>query len=80
LINFGIVPFAFVNPSDYDTLSAGDALVIENLRDAIAGSGRATVKNLTNNTTFDVETTLSERQKRLLLAGGLLAAVAQGEV
>jgi aconitate hydratase len=80
LINFGIIPFAFVNPDDYDTLSAGDELVIENLRDAIQGNGRATVKNLTNNTTFDVETTLSERQQRLLLAGGLLAAVAQGEV
>lgn len=79
LINFGIVPFAFVDPADYDRVSQGDALVIEGLRTAIAGDGRATVRNLSNNSTFDVTTTLSERQKRLLLAGGLLAAVAQGQ-
>lgn len=80
LINFGIVPFAFCNAADYDTISAGDELVIENLRMAIEGDGHATVKNLTTNTTFDVVTELSDRQKRLLLAGGLLAAVAQGAV
>ena len=54
-------------------------MVIEGLRAAIEGDGRATVKNLTNNNTFDVMTELSDRQKNLLLAGGLLAAVAQGK-
>ncbi len=80
LINFGIVPFAFVNPADYDGIAQGDELVIEGLRAAIEGDGKATVKNLTNNTQFDVMTELSDRQKHLLLAGGLLAAVAQGNV
>lgn len=79
LINFGIVPFVFANPADYDSLSQGDELRIEGLREAILGSGKATVKNLSNNTAFDVTTDLSDRQKRLLLAGGLLAAVAQGQ-
>jgi aconitate hydratase len=79
LINFGIVPFVFANPEDYDRVAQGDELVIEGLRAAIEGDGRATVKNLTNNNTFDVTTELSERQKTLLLAGGLLAAVAQGQ-
>ncbi|MBQ9693196.1 MAG: aconitate hydratase [Kiritimatiellae bacterium] len=80
LINFGIVPFVFVNPDDYNRVSQGDELVIEALQSAIEGDGRATVKNLSNNNTFDVMTELSERQKTLLLAGGLLAAVAQGKV
>ena len=80
LINFGIVPFVFVNPEDYDRVAQGDELVIEALQSAIEGNGRATVKNLTNNNTFDVTTELSDRQKTLLLAGGLLAAVAQGKV
>ena len=79
LINFGIVPFTFANPADYDAVSQGDTLAIEGLRAAIEGDGTATVKNLTNNTTFTVTTTLSDRQKHLLLAGGLLAAVARGE-
>jgi aconitate hydratase len=73
------VPFVFANPEDYDRVAQGDELVIEGLRAAIEGDGRATVKNLTNNNTFDVTTELSERQKTLLLAGGLLAAVAQGQ-
>ena len=79
LINFGIVPFVFVDPADYDRVSQGAPLRIEGLRAAIAGDGRATVTDLSNNTTFDVVTALSDRQKRLLLAGGLLAAVAQGQ-
>ena len=79
LINFGIVPFVFVNPADYDCVAQGDELLIEGLREAVRGEGCATVKNLSNNNTFDVKTELSERQKRLLLAGGLLAAVAQGQ-
>ncbi len=79
LINFGIVPFTFINPEDYETLAQGDELVIEGLRAAIEGNGHVTVKNLTKNTQFDVTTDLSERQKHLLLAGGLLAAVAQGQ-
>ncbi len=79
LINFGIVPFVFDNPADYDYITRGDTLVIEGLHEALLGEGRATVKNLSNNSTFDVTTELSDRQKRLLLAGGLLAAVAQGQ-
>ncbi len=79
LINFGIVPFEFVRPEDYACVAQGDRLRIDALRSVIAGNGRATVTNLSNNTTFDVKTDLSERQKRLLLAGGLLAAVAQGQ-
>ena len=78
LINFGIVPFVFADPADYDRVSQGDALVIEGLRQAVE-TGRATVRDLTNNNTFDVTTELSDRQKRLILAGGLLAAVAQGQ-
>ena len=79
LINFGIVPFEFVNPADYDSVAQGDELVIEGFRAAIEGDGTVTVRNLTRNNTFDATTRLSDRQKCLLLAGGLLAAVAQGK-
>ncbi|MEG1551972.1 MAG: aconitate hydratase [Kiritimatiellia bacterium] len=79
LINFGIVPFVFADPSSYDQIRQGDTLLIDGLRPSIEGDGRATVRNLTQNTIFDVKTELSDRQKRLLLAGGLLAAVAQGQ-
>ena len=80
LINFGIVPFVFDDPAAYDGIAAGDALEIDDLRGAIAGDGRATVRNVTRATTFTVTAILSERQKTLLLNGGLLAAVARGLV
>lgn len=78
LINFGIVPFVFDDPAAYDGITAGDALEIADFRSAIAGAGRATVRNVTRGTTFTVTATLSDRQKTLVLNGGLLAAVAQG--
>ncbi|MCL2103844.1 MAG: aconitate hydratase [Kiritimatiellaeota bacterium] len=77
LVNFGIVPFTFDNPEDYDGISQGDALLIRDLHKVIAGNGRATVYNKTTDTTFDVSVKLSERQKFILLNGGLLAAVAK---
>lgn len=78
LINFGIVPFGFENEADYDSLEAGDRLAIDNLRDIIAGNGQAEVRNTTKGTHFSVRVVLSERQKGLLLAGGLLPSVARG--
>jgi len=79
LINFGIVPFLFADPKDYDAVALGDKLVIGNLRKIIADDGTASVKNETQQRTFKVVVALTDRQKRLLLAGGLLAAVARGE-
>ena len=79
LINFGIVPLTFVNVADYDAIAAGDRLVIGNLRAAVAGDGKAVLRNETQKKEIPVVTTLTARQKRLLLAGGLLPAVARGE-
>ena len=79
LINFGIVPFTFANAADYEAIAAGDRLVIENLRAAVSGDGQAILKNQTQGKDIPVITTLTARQKRLLLAGGLLPAVARGE-
>jgi aconitate hydratase len=80
LINFGIVPFIFANPADYDTIQKGDRLTIPDVRKAVVGPGKATVINETQGTSFEVVATLSERQKTILLHGGLLAAVAAGAV
>jgi aconitate hydratase len=45
-LNFGIVPFEFKNPSDWEKLEQGDVLNIEGLRAAIKNndSVTATVK------------------------------------
>jgi len=78
LINFGIVPFIFDDVEAYDTIKQGDKLLIDDLRLSIAGDGKTTVCNITQGTTFAVKTDLSDRQKTILLNGGLLAAVGAG--
>ncbi|MEI7900851.1 MAG: aconitate hydratase [bacterium] len=80
LINFGIVPFIFDNPADYDTIAKGDTLIIDGLRAVVSGDGKAVVRNVTQGTAFAVSTTLSARQNTILLNGGLLSAVASGAV
>lgn len=76
LINFGIIPFEFDNPADYDRVAAGDSLKIDGLRAAIAGDGRAVVRDETAGFEFGIHVDMSERQRTFLLAGGLLASIA----
>ncbi len=72
LINAGILPLTFVNESDYDKISQGDDLLIENLIDSIKGDGKLVVKNNTNGAEIPVLCELSERAKAIVIAGGLL--------
>ena len=74
LINFGIVPFVFVNPKDYDKVAAGAAVELKGLREAVAGDGTLTAT--INGKSVALKTTLSPREKSLILAGGLLASLA----
>jgi aconitate hydratase len=78
LLNFGIVPFIFDNPADYDKIAKGDRLVTDGLRAAVCGDGRAVITNVTQGISFSVSAALSARQRAILLNGGLLAAVANG--
>ncbi len=73
LINFGIVPFTFVDPKDYDKIAAGDRLELKGIRAAVEGDGVLTVKGPKG--AFSVKTTLSDREKHLILCGGLLASL-----
>ena len=73
LVNFGIVPFIFENPKDYDRVAAGDALELKGIRAAVAGDGVLEVKGRKGS--FRVRTSLSEREKRIVLGGGLLASM-----
>ena len=73
LINFGIVPLVFDDPKAYDAVKAGDRLEIAGIADAVAGDGRVMVK--TPRGSFTATASLSEREKALVLAGGLLASI-----
>jgi len=73
LVNFGIVPFVFVNPQDYDEISQGERLQINNLKQAVDnGAETLTVKNLDNGKEYQVSLKLSDRQRSILSAGGTL--------
>jgi aconitate hydratase len=73
LINFGILPLEFQDPSDFDRLGQGTPLAIDNVTaalkegsrtiDAYAGSDRHRVP---------LKVDLTSRQRNVLLAGGLL--------
>lgn len=72
LINAGIVPMTFANEADYDKIDQMDKLKIENIGKQIASGGTVKVQNVTKGIEFEVNVDLSERQKKMLYAGGLL--------
>ena len=72
LINNGIMPLTFKNPEDYDKIDKDDVLTFSDMRNTILNGGEIIVKNETKNTEIPVEIVLSERQKHIMLAGGLL--------
>jgi len=74
LINFGIVPFVFENARDYARVSAGDRLLVRNIRAAVEGEGVAELE-LSGKRRLRIRTVLSAREKKLILAGGLLASI-----
>ncbi len=73
LINFGIVPFVFANPDDYDALAEGALVRLPGIRAAIEGDGAATLE--CGGRKIPVKAALSDRERHLLLCGGLLASL-----
>ena len=71
LINFGIVPITLKNEADYDKISEGDNIVIKNFYDAVKGSSVAYLE-LEGGETIPLNLDFSERQREILLAGGML--------
>lgn len=71
LINAGILPLEFANESDYDALSLGDSLVLDRILDCVENNKPIVVKASSGK---QISTTciLSQRQKDILIAGGLL--------
>lgn len=72
LVNNGIVPLIFVSEADYDSISLGDEIVIENIAEAVASKDTVTILNKTNGTSFAAKIDLTARRREIMLAGGLL--------
>ena len=72
LVNAGILPLVFKNTSDYDKVEQTDNLIIQDIKECLGSGKDIIVKDVTKNFEFPVTAILSERQKKIILAGGLL--------
>lgn len=72
LINAGIVPLTFVNEADYDKINQLDELKIDNLKEAVINADTVKVTDVTKGFDFEVKLDFSQRQRDMLVAGGLL--------
>ncbi len=71
LVNHGVIPMLFENPSDYDKIDLLDELEIDNLLDQIP-TREVVVKNVTKDFDFKVKLDLSDNEVEVVLSGGQL--------
>lgn len=70
LINFGILPLTFADPTDFDKIKQGDTIKIENVIASIQNGNELTATCGGQN--FKLTHTMSERQVEVLTQGGLI--------
>ncbi len=72
LINFGMIPFEFEKPEDWDRLEQGDTLKLERIRDCITNNLPVLAEVV--NKGYDIPLTyhISDRQREILLKGGII--------
>jgi aconitate hydratase len=75
LINFGVLPLLFKSEGDYEKIEQGDRLLIRDVIGSIKGDQNFKVENLTKGYDFEVISNLNDREKDLILKGGLLPYV-----
>ncbi len=72
LINSGILPLEFVNPTDYELIDETDELKIDNIINQLKNKKDITINNLSKGTSFTVKFIGSNRDIEILLYGGYL--------
>lgn len=73
LINNGILPLTFALDTDYDRIDQGDTLSLPNVNEKISkGEERLVLRNETKGEEYPVLLPLTERQRGMILAGGLI--------
>ena len=73
LINFGIIPFALFNEDDYDKLDMNDEIYIEGFAEAVKNKDVAILVNKRTGDVIPLNLNLTERQREILLSGGMLS-------
>lgn len=75
LINFGILPLTFKDPADYDRVSEDDVLALKDVKSALINSEAVKVEDKTNGITFEAVASLNDRERDLIIKGGLLPSM-----
>jgi aconitate hydratase len=76
LTNFGVLPLTLANEADYDLLDPDDVLEIGDARGLVgSGENEIPVQNVTKGRTIITRVEASDRQRVMLLVGGLLNSV-----
>lgn len=70
LINFGILPLIFNSESDYDSIQVGDTVVLNDCIKQVESGNTITL--LINNKPVECTLLATERQRKIIIAGGLL--------
>jgi len=73
LINFGILPLTFLDVGDYDTIHQGDKITFQGIRNEVEdGKEELTGENTRTGTKLRFRLDVTDRERRILLAGGLI--------
>ncbi|MEJ2647188.1 MAG: hypothetical protein P8016_02115 [Sedimentisphaerales bacterium] len=71
LVNFGILPLVFAKSSDIERINTGDKISFPEIRKTIT-AGSSEISILVEGKEFKTILDISERQRKILLAGGIL--------
>ena len=79
LINFGIVPFTLKNEDDYDKIAELDKIMIEGFAEAVRNADGAILEDTSKGIEIPLVLNLTERQRKILLSGGMLQYTKQNQ-
>lgn len=78
LINFGIIPLTLIHPEDYDALLQGDVITIGGLRQFLQqDKTELSAVVSSSKQTLPLRLDITPRERRILLAGGLINLAAE---
>ncbi|MGL4362748.1 MAG: aconitate hydratase [Cellulosilyticaceae bacterium] len=70
LINSGILPLVFENPSDYDSIDVMDEIEIKNVKMQVEQGGSIIMFNKTKEIEYKLSLEVSERERQMIIYGG----------
>jgi len=76
LINFGILPLTFADPDDWERIAQGDAIRLNNVRSSLEQGADELVAEVSGKQ-IRVRIDITDRQRGILLAGGLVNLVVE---